>query len=156
MKNNVKLYNVMFPIWFFFFYPTFLWLIILPVNFVIDSLVVYFCVKKQAVADFKPLYKKSILKVWFFGFLADFLGGFVCLLTMDLFTRFLPRIETVLFPGSFIPSIPGVLVAGVLIYVLNRFVSFRKTNLTKQQIHYFSLMLAIFTAPYTMLIPIYG
>ena len=39
MKNHrsVRLYNVMFPIWFFFFFPI-VWLLILPVNFLVDSL----------------------------------------------------------------------------------------------------------------------
>ena len=40
MKRDVKLYNVMFPLWMFFLLPTVVWLIILPVNFAVDTLVV--------------------------------------------------------------------------------------------------------------------
>lgn len=46
------------------------------------------------------------------------------------------------------------ILAGVLIYFLNRKFAFRKTGLAPEQIHRLALSLAIFTAPYTMLIPI--
>ena len=49
--------------------------------------------------------------------------------------------------------LPGIAVAGMLIYLLNRRFSFRRTALTAEQIHRLSLALAVFTAPYTMLIP---
>ena len=38
-KNNLRLYNILFPIWLFWLWPTVIWLVILPANFVIDTLV---------------------------------------------------------------------------------------------------------------------
>lgn len=38
MKKDMKLYNVIFPIWMLFFLPP-VRLVVLPANFVIDSLV---------------------------------------------------------------------------------------------------------------------
>ena len=61
-KNTVRLYNVLFPLWFFFFYPTPLWLLILAGNFIIDFAVVYFGGKKLKAEDPKELCRQSILK----------------------------------------------------------------------------------------------
>ena len=38
-KKEIRLYNLLFPIWMFFIWPSVLWLILLPANFVIDSVV---------------------------------------------------------------------------------------------------------------------
>ena len=64
--------------------------------------------------------------------------------------------KTILFPGTTIISIPGVLLSGVLIYFFNRKLSFGRQELTAVQIHKLSLALAVFTAPYAMMIPLYG
>jgi len=44
-KGQTKLYNVLFPIWMFYFLPTVVWLILLPGNFLIDSLVLLAAMK---------------------------------------------------------------------------------------------------------------
>ena len=155
--NSVRLYNIMFPIWFLFFFPV-LWLIILPVNFGVDSLVLMLSAKRQGLEDRKALWKKHILPVWGIGFLSDLLGGGL------LFGIYLLLVESplvgtwmnpVLFPGSVITAIPGVILAGVLIYFLNKKLTFRKSQLDPAVIHKLCLHLALWTAPYTMLIPLY-
>ena len=60
----------------------------------------------------------------------------------------------VTFPGGMLCALPGLVLAGVLIYFLNRRFSFRKTGLDEGQVKKLSLALAIATAPYTLLIPI--
>ena len=155
--HSVRLYNVMFPIWFFFFFPI-AWLLILPVNFGVDSLVLMLSAKKQGVEDRKALWKKHILPVWGIGFLSDLIGaGLVFLIYLAVAES--PLVDTwmnpVLFPGTTIISIPGVVLAGVMIYFLNKKLTFRKSELDPMVIHRLCLHLAIFTAPYTMLIPLY-
>ena len=59
------------------------------------------------------------------------------------------------FPGSTVFAIPGAALAGLLIYWFNRRLSFRRTGLPAQTIHKLCLALAVATAPYTMLIPLY-
>ena len=156
MKNHrsVRLYNVMFPIWFFFFFPI-VWLLILPVNFLVDSLVVLLSAKRQKLEMPKSLWKKHILPVWGIGFLSDLIGAG---LTFGLYLLFadLLDLNVHLFPGATLISIPGTILAGVLIYFLNRKLTFRKSQLDPVAIHKLCLHLAIFTAPYTMLIPLYG
>ena len=155
--NSVRLYNVMFPIWFFFFLPI-TWLLILPVNFGVDSLVLMLSARKQQVEDKKALWKKHILPVWGIGFLSDLIGaGLVFLIYLAVAES--PLVDTfmnpVLFPGTTIISIPGVVLAGFMIYILNKKLTFRKSTLDAAVIHKLCLHLAIFTAPYTMLIPLY-
>ena len=156
MKHNhsIRLYNVMFPIWFFYFFPV-CWLLILPVNFAVDSLVLFLSAWCQKLDNRGSLWKKYILPVWGFGFLADLLGAGLIL------GLYLPLVEVSslnlhFFPGATLLSIPGVVVAGLLIYWLNRKITFRKTELDAATIHRLCLHLALFTAPYTMLIPLYG
>ena len=156
-NNSIRLYNVMFPIWFFMFLPA-LWLVILPVNFGVDSLVLMLSARKQQVEDQKALWKKHILPVWGIGFLSDLIGAGLIFLVFLLFTS-IPGLDDVLnpvlFPGTTLISIPGVALAGWLIYILNKKLTFRKSTLDPQVIHKLCLHLAIFTAPYTMLIPLY-
>lgn len=154
MKQDVRLYNVMFPIWFFFLWPVPFWLIILPINFAIDSLVLWLAARRKKIGE--KLWKQSILRIWLIGFLSDLLGaGLIFLLMLGIDGLGLDW-DIFHFPGTSLLSLPGVLLAGLLIYWLNRRFSFRKTNLTTEEIRYLSLALAIFTAPYAMLIPLYG
>ena len=145
MKKNrsIRLYNVMFPSWFFYFFPV-AWVLILPVTFAVDSLVIL-----------GGIWKKHILPVWGFGFLADLLGAAVTF-GIYLLTAESTSMNVHFFPGATLISSPGVVVAGVLIYFLNKKVTFRRSELDPGAIHRLCLHLAIFTAPYTMLIPLYG
>lgn len=156
MKKDIRLYNVMFPIWMMFLFPTYLWLIILPVNFLIDSLVIYLSARRQKLENRLELWKKTILPVWIIGFIADLLGAGVCFGIYMLLVQ-IPHIgNLVLFPATTLISIPGVIVSAILIYFINKRFVFRKLELDPAAIHRLCLHLAIFTAPYTMLIPIYG
>ena len=151
MKKTIRLYNVIMPIWLMFLYPTFLWLLILPLNFLIDSLVVLIVKRVRSIEPTRRVWQSSIFKVWVFGFLSDFLGAGVVLLMELLFSG---MINTYRFPGLTLISIPGVLVAGVLIYLFNRYISFRRCELEPSDVKAMALSLAIATAPYTMLIPV--
>lgn len=153
-KEDIRLYNVLFPIWFFYFFPI-VWLLILPVNFLVDSLVLCLSARHQGIGDRFSLWKKHILPVWGIGFLCDLIGaGLIFLIYMV--TAELPLFNPILFPGTTLISLPGVILAGVLIYWLNRKLTFRKSGLDPAAIHKLCLHLAVFTAPYTMLIPLYG
>lgn len=152
MKRQLRLYNVLFPIWMLFLWPG-VWLILLPGNFLIDSLVLLLAMTALGYAGRKAVWKSAIFKVWGFGFAADLVGAGITLGLMLLLDRLVPQWNTFLFPGGQLLVLPGIVIAGVLIYLLNRRFSFRRTALTAEQIHRLSLALAVFTAPYTLLIP---
>lgn len=152
-KKNVRLYNLVFPFWFLYLFPMPLWLIVLPANFAIDSLVLYCSARRQEIGSRLELWKQTILSVWGIGFLCDFIGAaftFGLYLPLNEIPDMIPLIT---FPGTTLISIPGLILAGVLIYFLNKKFSFRKSDLTPEQIHKLCLHLALWTAPYTMLIP---
>lgn len=165
MKREIRLYNVLFPLWALLLFPA-AWLYVLPGNFVIDSLVLVIAMAALHYTGKWAVWKSAILKVWIIGFAADLAGaGLTFGLTM-LGGILLPGqlsdafVEAVYFiPGAQLLVLPGIFLAGVLIYWLNRWLSFRRTELDPQQVKRLSLILAIATAPYTMLIPsewIYG
>lgn len=169
MKKQVRLYNVLFPIWMFYFPPVifslvqYSWafrLIVLAVlagNFAVDSLVLFLSMRHQGLEDRGQTWKRSIWKIWGIGFLCDFIGALFILGLYYLLTEVL-RVSwnLILFPGTTLVSLPGVVLAGVLIYVLNRRFAFTKCGLDPAQVHKIALALAVFTAPYTMMIPLYG
>ena len=69
--KQVKLYNVIFPIWLILFFPPVIF-ITLAGNFIIDSLIIiaaYFLFKPHEELNWFRFYKSCILKVWVFGLL---------------------------------------------------------------------------------------
>ena len=142
-KGRVKLYNVLFPVWMLMMFPG-MWLIILPGNFIIDSLVLLITMKILNYADKKMFYKKHILKIFLFGMLADIIGALFIFLMMYLFDIGNRGDELYL-------TLPGLLIAGAMIFIFNYFITFKK--LDKKERLRLSLIFAIITAPYTYLIP---
>lgn len=142
LNKNVKLYNVLFPFWMLILFPV-MWLIILPGNFIIDSLVLLFSMKFLKVEEKKQFYKKNILKIFAFGMLSDVIGSaflFVMLIT-----------EVSSMGDEIYITIPAIIISAVLIYVFNYFFTFKKAEVNFRR--KMSLIFAIVTAPYTFLIP---
>ena len=154
--KNIRLYNILFPMWLFYLLPTGIWLIILPANFLIDSLVLYIASRYQRIKDFSPTWKRSILRVWGIGFASDFLGALLILAVELIRSELYPDWNTFYFPRATIIAIPGVILSAIFIYFLDKRYAFVKTNLDELAIKKLSMALAVFTAPYAMLIPLYG
>ncbi len=153
--NKNRLYNILFPAWLFYLLPTPVWLIILPANLLIDSLVLIFVSGKIGLNK-KELWKQSILKVWAIGFISDILGALLILAVAFLADKICPNWNTFYFPGATIIAMPGVFISAVCIYYLNKRFSFEKSNLDDDTKIRLCKALAIITAPYAMLIPLYG
>ena len=142
-KKDIKLYNVLFPFWMLLLFPT-IWLIVLPGNFVIDSLVLIISMFLLKISDKKHYYKRHILKIYGFGMLSDIVGSAYMLLLMLVFQVGRMGDEPYL-------TIPALIISAVLIFVLNYFVTFKNTD--KALRLKLSVIFAIVTAPYTFLIP---
>lgn len=142
-KNCVRLYNVLFPVWFLLLLPQ-LWLVILPGNFIIDSLVLIISMYALKMTEKRQWYKQHILKIFLFGMLADIIGA-ACLFLMAFVLELGKMGDELYLTG------PALLVSAAMIFVLNYFVTFKKED---QDLRLkFSLIFAITTAPYTFLIP---
>lgn len=142
-RKKIKLYNVLFPFWMLMLFPQ-IWLIVLPGNFIIDSLVFYVSMLILKIGDKKQWYKKYILKIHVFGMLSDMVGSVYLMLTMLVFQIGIRGDELYI-------TMPALFISAVLIFVFNYFVTFRKID--KQVRFKLSLIFAVITAPYTFLVP---
>ncbi len=160
MKKDIKLYNVMFPIWLIILMPPII-LLVIPANFIVDSLGLIIGFKVLHTIDNFQKYKKSILKVWGFGFLVDILGSLLLFVPQFLwFSDFISNnlIEPLMWnpfsnPLALIYALIIVAICGYLIYLINYHFSFKKTDLSDKEIKVISILLGVITAPYLFLLP---
>ena len=143
MKKDVKLYNAMFPLWMLMFWPRIFAILVLPVNFVIDSIVLCILMAALKIQNKKKFYIKNVWKVFLFGLLSDVAGAALMLAASFLG---IGRLGDELYL-----TIPGLLISTACIFILNYFVTFKKCD--KRQRFIMSLTFAIATAPYTFLVP---
>ena len=169
-KKNKKLYNFIIPPYVATLFSPLFVLVCLAGNFLIDSLVML--VISWAVfgrIDF-GFYKKRILKAWLLGFAADFIALLFMLLCyetghalwnsfpqdswMNSVARAMALIAYDKNIGSIIFMIIAIALAAAAIYLFNYFNTFRGSGMSKKQRVLSSLAFAVFTAPYTLLLPL--
>ena len=143
MKNETKLYNVLFPFWMMMLFPV-TWLVIIPGNFVIDSLVLIAAMFALKLSEKKDFFKKHILKVYLFGMLSDIAGAGLMLIMMLGF-------ELGHMGDELYMTVPALLLSAALIFVFNYKVSFKDQE--KPLRLKMALIFTVVTAPYTFLIP---
>ena len=142
-NRDIKLYNVLFPFWMLLLFPP-MWLIVLPGNFLIDSLVLIISMFALKMVDKKQFYKRHIFKIYCFGLLADIIGSaYMFLMTMVF--------EIGVMGDELYLTIPALIISASLIFVFNYHVTFKKSDSALRL--RLSLIFAIVTAPYTFLIP---
>ncbi len=156
MKKNDKLYNIILPVWLIWMFPPLLFACLI-LNTIIDYVVVFFSMKKLGIEDAKKKTMKALFKVVVFGFLADFVGAGLLAAASYIFAEtntiehiFMNPFNSV---ASFLTVAIAIVVAALLIYILNYKLSFTKIEINDKQKKKIALYLAIFTAPYTFLIP---
>ena len=142
-NNDVKLYNLLFPFWMILLFPQ-IWLVVLPGNFIIDSIVLIISMILLKIADKKQWYKRHIIKIYLFGMISDIIGAGYMLLLMTVFDVGSMGDELYL-------TAPALVISSVLIFILNYFITFKKSDkLLRLKL---SIIFALVTAPYTFLIP---
>ena len=168
-RQAVTLYNLLLPIWLLVWWPSFLWIIIIPLNYVIDRGVFTLSAKKQKPDLENKFFRKHTWKLWLFGFLSDFIGSILLLSPLFIeppkeirgnynksaFGRFMNAIQ--FNPFSYFPAFAytvfAVLVAGAFIFLFDKMVLNKTGSLTREQAKSIALKMAIFTAPYLYLVP---
>ena len=167
MKRELKLYNILLPIWILYFFPQ-VWIITLPGNLLIDCLVLLITLAALKHAGNKAVLKQLWWKFWLLGFLADFIGA--ALLFGMMYLSLLPDpvgpwVERYLPPfilnpfgslPSFLATLAGVALAGACIYFFDKKAMKSCAQLDARQRHIIALAMAIVTAPWTFLIPLYS
>ncbi|MBE6598848.1 MAG: hypothetical protein E7638_05350 [Ruminococcaceae bacterium] len=143
MKPTIKLRNVLFPFWMLLLLPQF-WFVVIPGNFLIDSLVLLILMLIFKIEHKKHFFLTHIFKIFAFGMLSDIVGSAYMLIMMIGFEVGSMGDEPHL-------TVPALLISTVLIFLLNYFLTFRKSE-HKLRLP-MALTFAIVTAPYTFLIP---
>ena len=141
--KEYRLYNVLFPVWMLLLFPQ-VWLVVLPGNFLIDSIVLLLGLAYLKREEKKARYWQYIFKIYGFGLLADAIAAAVLLLMVAVF-------ELGIMGDELYLTGPAVLLAAALIFLLNYYVTFRKAEARERR--FLSLLFAVATAPYTFLIP---
>lgn len=156
---NRKLYNVFFPIWFLLLFPS-SWLVVLPVNFIIDTVVLLLALVIFKIASKKEIYLKTILKMWIVGFVADIVGSVIMLTTqifptIGILDEIAQSITWNPFRNvwGFCYTALAVLFTGGIIFELTRRITLKKTSLTDVQKKKLAIVIAVFTAPYFFFYP---
>lgn len=167
MKREHRLYNVIFPIWMLVLFPQ-VWLIVIPGNLLVDCLVLFLTLLALRHRDKGGVVKQLWWKFWLLGFLADFIGAlflfgcwYLSLLPEPVGSwidsiisqAFLNPFRTL--PG-FLYTLTGVVIAGVCIYFFDKRAMKSCTLLDGRQRHIVALTMAVVTAPWTFLIPLYN
>lgn len=172
-KKEIRCYNALFPTYLLWLVPV-IWIIVIPANFIIDSAVLLITLSALKIPK-KSIYKKTILKIWGIGFLSDLIGSVFLFsisqgsytiaeysdLFSEAFRKSIGNFGAAIGYNPFINvcslfvTIIGIAISSLCIYHFNLKYTFKKTDLTLPQKKRIALMLAIFTAPYMLLIPVY-
>jgi hypothetical protein len=162
--KKIRFYNVIFPIWFLLFFPPVIFISLVG-NFIIDSLVIIACffVFKliNTKNNLKTFYKKSILKVWLFGFLADIIGA-AFLLSVGTIGDYLGLPNKLISAINFDPFsnvmaviiiIFAMLISALFIFLFNYRITL-KNQISEEKLRLkIALTIAIVTIPWTFLLP---
>ncbi len=166
MKREIKLYNVLFPIWILYFFPQ-VWIVAVPGNLLIDCGLLLLTLAVLKHTEKRAVLKALWWKFWLLGFLADFIGAAVLfgiwllLSVLDLSGGAWSEIMMAYLANPFrslpalLLTLAGVVLAGVCIYVFDKRAMRRCALLTLREKRAVALVMAITTAPWTFLIPLY-
>jgi hypothetical protein len=152
----------MFPLWFVLVFPM-TWLIIMPVNFIIDTIILIIGLKCFKINEVYETYKKVVLKVWIFGFLVDIIGSGVIFLLQflqnekenSLYAAVTNHVAWNPFYNfsSSVTVIIAICISILLLYLFNFKISFKKVGLEKKKAKKLAVLVAIFTAPWMLMVP---
>ena len=168
MKKQIRLYNIILPIWLLIVLPQ-VWLIVLPANLIIDGLVLLLTLCWMKHGQKAAVLGQVWWKIWLLGFAADFVGVAFMILGM-LPCLFWPSSPFGRFwgdtvghemhnafrsPGAFLLTLAAVLLAGVFIYFFDRKALRSCPLLTAEQGQKLALAMALFTMPWFFFWPVY-
>ena len=147
-------------------------IVLLPANFVLDSIVLMISLSAFHLPK-GTIYKRTIVAIWGFGFLADFIGSaflfFVsrCICdfigTCSLFEESIQKSAVSLSQAieynpfsevlAFLITLTAIAISGLCIYKFNAKWTFKDVDINTAHKKRIALVLAIVTAPYMLLLP---
>ena len=165
-SSEYRVYNLIFPVYGLLLFPNPLWVLLIPLNYMIDRFVLTLGLNREHVFD-NIAEQKSFLdhtgwKICIAGFAADFIGASI-IIFRDLYQPFFPQetmqaINYAVYGTSFASSaglivfLLAILIAGICVYFFGRQI-LTKAGLEKHTAVRIAMLMAVITAPYTILIP---
>ncbi len=147
------------PIWFMLSSPA-LWLIVLPFDFLMSTLMLWISNKFFRAADFRELFRKSILKVWLVCFVGQMVGSMLLFISQGYFGEW--WYEYITTPVAMNPldntyslvfTILCIAGSGVFVFLLDRSFSFRYVSAAADAKRKVALGLALLTLPMVYFLP---
>ena len=174
MKKEIRLYNVLFPIWLLVLFPQVL-VFVIPGNLIIDCLVLFCALLALKHGQKGAVLKELWWKFWLLGFAADAVGVLWMLLGwLPVYighwvgAESFPLVEwwenTMLGPHMLRPwthpltfcwTLAGIAIAGVCIYLFDKRAMKRCSLLSDKEKHKVALTMAVVTAPWLFFVPLY-
>ena len=161
LKNDksVKLYNILLPLWLIIFLPSYLWLALIPLNYIIDRAVLRWSL--GGMPDKGLFCRKHTWKICLAGFLSDLAGSLILLgvsiPVSEISEKFYDIGHAIMFdPFSnligLLMVIASIAVSAACIYFLDKRI-LGKAGLEPEQVRRSAIRLALITAPYLYLFP---
>ena len=162
--SEIKLYNIMLPVWIIVFWPSWLWVLVIPLNYLIDRIVL-----RWSLGDMEDkgiFCRRHTWKICLAGFFSDFVGAGI-MFAIFMSSAFLKSGSDDSFlqklgygvgfnPFSHVVALLLVLlciaVSALLIYLIDKWI-LKKAGLSIEQAKRSAIRLALITAPYLYLFP---
>ena len=165
MRGEVRLNNILLPLWLLIFWPSYLWLILIPANYFVDRIVLRWSLGNM---EGKGLFcRKHTWKICLAGFFSDFVGMLIlfgvfmatalaedALAVKNLLDTLGEGVGFNPFNSiwSFLVVLCSVAAAGLLIFLIDRRI-LTKAGLNREQAQKSAIRLALITAPYLYFFP---
>lgn len=165
-SSEYRVYNLIFPVYGLLLFPNPLWVLLIPLNYMIDRFILTLGLNREHVfdniAEQKSFLDHTAWKICIAGFAADFIGASI-IIFRDLYKPFFPQetmqaINYAVYGTPFASSaglivfLLAILIAGICVYFFDRLILIR-AGLEKHTAVRIAVLMAAITAPYTILIP---
>ena len=161
-KRSSTLYNVFFPVWLLFAHPLLI-AAALPINLLVDLLVMLITLKIMKSENYTEIVSKRIFRTWGLGFAADAIGAAILFFLSVILGELAPKTYDLFGHALYLNPFDNLLafgimllvvaLVGVLIYFFNASYVFHDAPLSPREKHRVCLALAIATAPYLFFLP---
>lgn len=151
-----KLYSVVFPVWLLLISNPIIWIMVLAVNFLVNTLVLTICGSIFKLKNKLSVFKKSILKMFCYGIVADLVGAIILLTAFRINPDgVFDNIMTNPFSSwiSIAYIIICILISAFLIYLFNYNFTFKHLSIKAKTKKKMAIFIAVFTAPYLFFYP---
>ena len=165
-SSEYRVYNLIFPVYGILLFPNPFWIILIPVNYLIDRFVLSLGLKREHVfeerTEQKAFLHHTVWKICIAGFAADFIGASI-IIFRDLYKSFFSQetmqaINYAVYGTPFASSaglivfLLAILIAAVCIILFDRHILI-KAGLDAHTAVRIAVLMAVITAPYMILIP---